>query len=71
MALVRKRSYFTSEADGREWRQQYLANQVRTIQGMKQNHVRVKNAQGVRVPLAHCRRADNKNKCKGEFPRTL
>jgi hypothetical protein len=29
------------------------------------------NSKGERLPLAHCRRADNPNKCKSDFPRTL
>lgn len=51
------------------WLAEYLGEHVQTLQELKQNHVHVPNAKGERVPLAHCRRADNPKLCKGDFPR--
>ena len=69
--LVSSRSYLLSDEDGKSWLNRYLNEHVQTIQELKQNHVHTLNAKGERVPLAHCRRAENPNKCKSDFPRTL
>ena len=56
--------------EGRTWCQRYLFDHVQRVQEMKQHHVHTLNAKGERVPLTHCRRVDNPNKCRGDFPRT-
>ena len=64
------RRYLESDMDGTKWREKYLNEHVQTIQEMKQHHVHTLNSKGERVPLTYCRRADNPNKCRGDFPRT-
>lgn len=71
VALVSCRRYLRSNTDGTSWLDTYLKDHVQSIQEMKQNHVHTLNSKGERVPLAHCRRADNPKRCKGDFPRTL
>ena len=61
--LVSKPSYLSSDMDDKEWRRRYLAEDVEKVAQLKQHHVHVMNAKGERVPLSHCRRADNPNKC--------
>eukprot|EP00973_Karenia_brevis_P075476 10483079-Karenia_brevis.AAC.1 len=68
--LVSKRDYLRSDRGAHSWLHTYLHEHVQKIQGLKQNHVHVVNSKGERVPLMHCRRPDNPNKCKGDFPRT-
>ena len=70
VALVSTRRYLQSDMDGTSWREKYLKEHVQTIQEMKQHHVHTFNSKGERVPLTHCRRADNPNKCRADFPRT-
>ena len=69
--LVSARSYLRSDEDGKTWLNKYLSQHVQRIQELKQHHVHTLNAKGERVPLAHCRLADNPQKCKSDFPRTL
>ena len=71
MLLVSARKYLRSDVDGETWRNNYLKDHVQPIHEHKQNHVHTMNSKGERVPLAHCRRADNAMKCKSDFPRTL
>ena len=71
LELINKRTYLSSDVDAQEWRNLYLGDHVQEIQEKKQNHVHILNAKGERVPLSHCKRADNPKKCKGDFPRTL
>lgn len=56
--------------EGRQWLNHHLAEHVQELQELKQHHVHLPNEKGERVPLTHCRRSDNPNKCKGDFPRT-
>ena len=56
--------------EGRTWMQSHLVEHVEQLQQLKQHHVHLPNDKGERVPLTHCRRPDNPNKCKGDFPRT-
>ena len=70
VALVSTRRYLHSDMDGTSWREKYLKEHVQSIQELKQHHVHTLNAKGARVPLTHCRRVDNPNKCRGDFPRT-
>ena len=42
---------------------------VQLLQEHKQHHIHIPDQDGVRQPLAHCRRADDPSKCKGGFPR--
>ena len=70
VALVSTRRYLESDMDGTSWREKYLKEHVQSIQEMKQHHVHTLNSKGERVPLTHCRRADNPNKCRADFPRT-
>ena len=69
--LVSTRSYLRGNDEGKVWLEEYLKGHVQRIQELKQHHVHTLNAKGERVPLAHCRRADNPQKCKSDFPRTL
>ena len=71
VSLVSSRQYLKSDIDSTAWLDAYLKVHVQNIQELKQNHVHTVNGKGERVPLAHCRRADNPKKCKGDFPRTL
>ena len=70
VALVSKRNYLESNMDGPSWREKYLKEHVQDIQERKQHHVHTLNSKGERVPLTHCRRTDNPNKCRGDSPRT-
>ena len=45
--------------DGKQWRSEHLAAHAQRVQEMKQHHVHTLNDKGERVPLTHCRRADN------------
>ena len=56
--------------DPSDWCDKYLNDYVQPVQEMKQHHVHTLNGKGERVPLTHCRRADDPSKCKGDFPRT-
>ena len=48
----------------------FLPVDVEQLQQMKQHHVHILNAEtNTREPLAACRRKDNPNLCKGDFPR--
>jgi hypothetical protein len=69
--LVSKPSYLTSDMEPEKWRETYLSEHLRRVQEMMQHHVHTLNQQGGRVPLLHCRRADNPTKCEGDFPRTM
>ena len=66
--LVSRYAYMRSDMDPKAYLRQYLSHFERVAQ-LKQHHVHVMNAKGERVPLSHCRRADNPSKCKGDFPR--
>ena len=70
VTLVSSRRYLESDMDGVSFREKYLKEHVQSIQEMKQHHVHTLNSKGERVPLTHCRRTDNPNKCRGDFPRT-
>jgi hypothetical protein len=69
--LVSKPSYLTSDMEPEKWRDMYLSEHVQRVQEMKQHHIHTLNQKGERVPLLHCRRADNPTKCEGNFPRTM
>jgi hypothetical protein len=69
--LVSKPFYLTSDVEPEKWRDMCLSEHVRRVQEVKQHHVHTLNHKGERVPLFHCRRADNPTKCKGGFPRTM
>ena len=58
-------------AEGRDWLKEYIGKHVQRLQELKDNHVHTKTQTGGRVPLTHCRRADNPKLCKADFPRTL
>ncbi|CAK9113461.1 unnamed protein product, partial [Durusdinium trenchii] len=73
-AYQRRRASAT-EADEREeamaWAREYLAENVATLQFLKQHHCHPLNAEtGERVPLHGCQKADKPGACKSEFPRT-
>jgi hypothetical protein len=52
------------------WLDAYLHKDVEQLQQMKQHHVHLLNVDTqVREPLAACRRKDNPNVCKADFPR--
>ena len=56
--------------DGQNWLDAYLHKDVEQLQQMKQHHVHLLNVDTqVREPLAACRRKDNPNLCKADFPR--
>ena len=70
LELLSQRRYLVSESmKGRDWCHLYLQH-VQSVQEMKNHHVHTLNSKGERVPLTHCRRADDPTKCKGDFPRT-
>ena len=71
VVLVSCRRYLRSDTHGASWLDTYLKDHVQSIQEMKQNRMHRLNSTGERVPLAHCRRADNPKRCKGDFPFTL
>ena len=54
-----------------EWLTIYLEVHVQDVQEKKQHHVHIMNNKGERVPLTHCRRADDPKKFKAGFPRPL
>ena len=69
--MLSKRGYLASiDLDSRVWLSAYLEDHVQRIQELKNHHVHPFNDKGDRVPLTHCRRADDPSKCKGDFPRT-
>ena len=70
LECISKRAYLRSSMGAAAWRDIYLGQHVQRIQELKQNHVHVLNAKGERVPLTHCQRKDNPQKCKSDFPRT-
>ena len=60
---------WTKEAD--KWTQDYLADDIVSLQFLKQHHYHPFNAEtGERVPLRGCQRNDEKGLCKSEFPRS-
>ena len=56
--------------EGAAWLSKHLSEHVQELQESKQHHVHLPNDKGERVPLTHCKRADNPTKCKSDFPRT-
>ena len=73
-AYQRRRASAT-EADEREeamaWAREHLAEDVATLQFLKQHHCHPLNAEtGERVPLHRRQKADKPGACKSEFPRT-
>ena len=70
--LVSNRKYLCdSDMDDKLWRDYYLGVHVQRIHELKQNHVHLPNKKGQLMPLAHCQRKDNPQKCKSDFPRAL
>ena len=57
--------------EGMQWLQQHLHEHVQDMQELKQHHVQLPSGEkGERVPLTHCKCADNPSKCKSDFPLT-
>ena len=56
--------------EARAWRNTYLRDHTQIIQEHRQHHIHIPNEKGERVPLTHCRRKDNPQECKADFPRT-
>ena len=72
LELVSKRAYLSDgNMDDQQWRNTYLREHVQRVHELKQNHVHLPNKKGDLVPLAHCQRKDNPQKCKSDFPRGL
>ena len=70
--LVSKRAYLADgNMEDKLWLDSYLRVHVQRVQEMKQNHVHLPNKNGELMPLTHCQRKDNPNKCKSDFPRQL
>lgn len=69
--MLSRPTYQTDEAMPQTtWKQQYLAHDVEQLQQRKQHHVHLPDAAtGERMPLAHCRDAQDPTKCKSGFPR--
>ena len=53
-----------------EWLQRLLHEPVQMTQMRRQHHYHWLNKKGERMPLTHCRRADNPALCKADFPRS-
>ena len=59
-----------AEEEGRAWAQEYLAQDVSTLQFLKQHHYHPPSGEtGDRVPLHGCQKADRPVVCKSDFPR--
>ena len=62
--LVSKPDYFVNDVDPKEWRDAYLCVHVERVAQLKQHYIHVRNSKGDRVPITHCRRADDPSKCE-------
>ena len=67
--LVSRLAYLRSNIAPEAYLHKYLAEHVERVAQLKQHHVHAVNPKGERVPLSHCRRAENPKECKSEFPR--
>ena len=56
--------------EARCWLREYLDDHVQDLQEHRQHHIHIMTEDGTRVPLAHCKRLDNPDLCKSDFPRT-
>ena len=69
--LTSRPAHWSSDMGPKEWRDEHLGKHVEKVMQLKQHHAHVMNTKGERVPLSHCRRPDNPNKRKGDFPRSV
>ena len=61
----------SEEEEGRAWAQEYLVDDVSSLQFLKQHHYHPPSAEtGERIPLHGCQRADRPGVCKSDFPRS-
>ena len=56
--------------EARCWLREYLDEHVQDLQEHRQHHIHIMTEDGTRAPLAHCKRLDNPDLCKSDFPHT-